>query len=239
MNALQIIREACGIVGIPRPNSVSSSQDKGVVQLLGLLNSEGRQLSARFAWESLIREATFQTTAAEDQGALTTLIGAANAYRYILNDTLWNRDSAQPIIGPNSSLEWQLRKALDLSGPFTEYRIRGGHLLFNPTPTADEEIAFEYVTKNWCTSSDASEQRRAIEDDEDEVLLDDEIVLAGIEWRWRKAKGLQYAEDFNAYERMVADAMNRDATKRTLSLANKRSTRERSIAISPGNWPLT
>ena len=87
--------------------------------------------------------------------------------------------------------------------------------------------------------SDGSEQRRAISNDEDEVLLDDEIVLAGIEWRWRKAKGLQYAEDFNAYERMVADAMNRDATKRTLSLANKRSTRERSIAISPGNWPLT
>jgi hypothetical protein len=238
MNALEIVREACGIVGIPRPNTATGSSDAGVRQLLGLLNDEGRQLSARYGWEVLIREVKHITLAQEDQGAIATIIGAANAYRYILNDTMWNRSRREPVCGPRSSIDWQILKTLDLSGPFTEYRIRAGRLLFTPAPSAGELIYFEYVTRNWCTSSDGEAQRRAVSNDEDVMLLDDEIMLKGVEWRWRRAKGLAYAEDFNAYERMVADAMARDATKRRLSLEGRRSSRERTIAVSPGSWPL-
>lgn len=238
MNALQLIQEGCSIVGIARPNSIIGSSDTGVRQLLGLFNKEGRELSARYGWEVLVREFTFNSVAAEDQGSLDSLIGAANAYRYIVNDTLWNRDRKEPICGPNSSVEWQGLKTLDLSGPYTEYRIRGGHLLFLPASAADEEIAGEYVTKNWCTSSDGATARRAIASDEDEVLLSDEIMLVGVEWRWRKAKGLSYTEDFNAYERMIADATARDGTKKRLSLAGKGSSGERRMSVPPGSWNL-
>jgi hypothetical protein len=238
VNALQLIQEACSIVGIARPNSIIGSSDTGVRQLLGLFNKEGRELSARHAWEALIREATFNSVALEDQGALSTIIGAVNSYRYIVNDTLWNRDRKEPICGPQSSMDWQALKTLDLSGPYTEYRIRGGHLLFLPAPAAGEEIAFEYVTQNWCTSADGSEQRRSIADDEDIVLLSDEIMLAGVEWRWQRAKRLSYAEEFTAYERLVADAKARDGTQKRLSLAGRGGSGERRMAVPPGSWNL-
>lgn len=238
MNALELVREACGIVGISRPNTITGSADTGVRQLLGLVNKEGRDLSARYAWQSLTREATFATTAAEDQGSLATIIGAANAYRYIVNETMWNRDRKEPVLGPNSSMKWQALKTLDLSGPYTEYRIRGDHLLFTPIPAAGEDIYFEYVTKNWCTSEDGEEQRAAVSNDEDVFLLSDEIMLVGVEWRWRKAKGLSYTEDFNSYERLVADAMARDATKRRIDMTRSQPA-QRTLAVSPGSWPLT
>lgn len=208
------------------------------MQLRGLLNAEGRQLAERCDWQVLTRETSFMTTAAEDQGSLATIVGATNAYRRILNETLWNRSRNEPISGPASSVDWQYLKTLGLSGPFSTYRIRGGQLLLDPTPAAGESVYFEYVTRNWCTSADGSEQRRAVEDDEDVFVLDDEIMLAGVIWRWRQAKGLAYAEDFRAYESMVANAMARDATKRRLSLADSRGGPERRIAVSPGSWPL-
>lgn len=239
MNALQLVQEACSIVGIARPNSIIGSADTGVRQLLGLLNKEGRELSARHAWEVLVREFTYPSVATEDQGLIDTIIGAANAYRYILNDTLWNRSRKEPVCGPHSSTDWQALKTRDLSGPYTEYRINGGHLRFLPAPAAGETIAGEYVTKNWCTSSDGVTKRRAIENDEDVVLLSDEIMLAGVEWRWRKAKGLSYAEDFAGYERMVMDAKARDGTQKRLSLAGKNGgSGERRISAPPGSWPL-
>lgn len=236
---MEIVREVCGIVGILRPSTVVGSGDTGVRQLVGLLNAEGRQLSARYGWEALTREATFATVAAEDQGAIATLIGVPNAYRYIVNETLFNRSRKEPICGPHSSMDWQLLKTLDLSGPFTEYRIRGGRLLFTPAPAAGESVYFEYVTRNWCTSEAGDVQRSAIAADTDVVLLSDEIAIAGLEWRWRKAKGLSYAEEFRAYESLVADATARDGTKRRANLAGTSAAPERRIAVSPGSWPLT
>jgi hypothetical protein len=238
MNALQIVQEACGILGQPVPNSIQGSSDAGVRQFLGLLNNEGRSLSERYTWQVLIKEATFVTLAQEDQGALTTIIGVSDAYRFIINETMFNRDRHEPVIGPNSSMEWQIRKAFNLTGPFTEYRIRGNRLLFNSAPAAGEHIYFEFASKNWATTADGLTLKRAITFDTDEFLLDDELLLAGIEWRWRKAKGLDYAEDFNTYERKVTNATTRDATKPRVSLAD-RVMSERRIAVSPGSWPLS
>lgn len=239
MNALEIVQEACRILGQPVPNTIAGSSDSGVRQFLGLLNNEGRQLSARYDWEVLIKEASHTALATEDQGSLDTIIGAANSYRHVLNDTMFNRTTTQPICGPKSSIDWQLMKTFGITGPFTEYRIRGGHLLFLSAPTAGDSVYFEYVTKNWATDADGETQKRAITRDDDEVLLSDELILAGIEWRWRKAKGFSYAEEFNSYERLVANAMARDGTKRRLSLASRIGSNERRFAVSPGSWPLT
>jgi hypothetical protein len=50
------------------------------------------------------------------------------------------------------------------------------------------------------------------------VLLDEEIMRIGLEWRWLQRKGFEYAESFASYERLVADAMARDGTKPVLDL---------------------
>lgn len=220
MNVLEIIRAACGAIGIPRPNSIIGSADSGVVQLLELLNEEGSELASRSSsgWQALVREATFVTVALEDQGTVDSIIGAANAFRHILNETIWNRTRMEPIYGPRNPSVWQGYKAVNITGPYPEYRIRGGHLLFLAAPAAGETCAFEYATKNWLISEDGSEQRSRAIDDEDEPLLDDELVLAGIKWRWRAAKGLEYGEQYKAYESRVIDALSRDGTKPRLSL---------------------
>lgn len=223
MNCIQLIREACGRIGIPRPNSASSSSDTQVLQLLALLNEEGSELAARSSsgWQALIKEATFVTVATESQGALETIIGAGNAYRHIVNETIWNRTTLEPVYGPRAPSVWQGMKALTFAGPYAEYRIRGGELLFLPVPAAGDTCAFEYATKNWATDSAGSTGKSLVTADEDEFLLDDEILLSGLMWRWRSAKGLEYGESFRSYENKVVDGLARDGTKARLSLSDR------------------
>lgn len=222
MNALEMVRSVCGKIGLAQPNSLIGTTDVQTIQLRELLNKEGSELAARSSsgWQALVREATFTTVADEDQGTLESIIMAANAFRHVVNETIWNRTARQPIYGPRGPSLWQGLKAFTVVGPYPEYRIRGNHLFFLPVPTAGETCAFEYVTKNWLTSEDGTEQRSVIEDDEDVPLLDDEIMMMGLEWRWRAAKGLDFGQGFQDYERRVVDALARDGTKVTKALSS-------------------
>jgi hypothetical protein len=205
-------------IGISEPSVALASTDLQVKQLVALLNKEGRELSSRYGWESLQFEQTFTTVATESQGTLASLISNGHVVRYVVNDTIWNRTRREPVFGPTGAAQWQAQKAFTITGPYSEYRFRGGSLIFQPTPTAGETCAFEFISKCWASNAGGTTFTQDLALDTDLVLLDDELVLTGLEWRWRKAKGLAYAEDFVSYERMVADAMARNGTKRKISL---------------------
>jgi hypothetical protein len=218
MNLLAIVRAACAELSLPQPSAVVGATDQTAVLMLALANSEGRDLSRRYAWQALTREATFTTVAAESQGTLAGIV-SGQLVRYIVNDTIWNRTTGEPVLGPRAGTIWQGYKAVTFSSPLNEYRIRGNELLFIPTPTAGHTCAFEYVSRYWCTDVTGATYRDAFAADTDLALIDDELLLSGLLWRWRKAKGFDYAEEHMHHERQVADAMARDGTKPILDMA--------------------
>lgn len=219
MTLLSVIQDVSDLLGIPRPSAVYGSLDPGVRQLLQLANREGRELSSRYPWQALTREASFTTVATESQGTLASIIGATHELRSVVGNTMWNQTTGEPVCGPRDGKTWQAYKAVTFTSPQAEYRIFGNELKFLPAPTAGQTVAFEYVSKSWCTDSTGVTYRTAFAADEDLILLDEELFRIGIEWRWLQRKGFEYAESFASYERMVADAMARDGTKATLDLA--------------------
>jgi hypothetical protein len=124
------------------------------------------------------------------------------------------------VTGPVLPKDWQAAKANNSVTPFNQYRIRGNEILFFSPPTAGQTCAFEYVTKSWVTNAAGTTFRNAIGGDTDELLLDDEVMLMGLIWRWKKAKNFEYGEDFKSYEMQVVDLIARDGTKPRLSLAS-------------------
>jgi hypothetical protein len=214
MSLLTIIQNACNEIGITAPTNVVGNTNKQVVQLLALANREGNDLASRnrSGWVQLIEQTTFTTVAAQSQGSLATL---APGYRWIINDTIWNRTQQRPVFGPNTPVEWQAKLASTFAGPYSEYRILGKNLLFYPVPTAGETCAFEYVSKNFCESSGGTGQS-SWQADDDEPRLDEEMMTLGLIWRWKKAKDLDYAEDFNQYERYVMDELSTNGTATTI-----------------------
>lgn len=226
MNALEIIQAAASDIGIPIPTAAVASTDQQVLQLVQLLQKEGRAISKRTNWQALSRECVFLSAATESQGTLATLVGSNQTIREIIPETFWNRTQQFPITGPISPTEWQEIKATIQSSPYSRYRFRGNQLLLTPTPTAGHTIAFEYVTNCWCTDDTGATFRTSIATDNDEMLIDSELMLLGLIWRWKKAKGFAYGEDMTEYERQVNDAAAKDGTKprKNLSTGSQQTT---------------
>jgi len=242
MPLLDVIQAVCQRTNVPIPSSVLGTTDPLWTQMLHLLEEEGHDLSERGEWQALTNEATFVTLAAESQGAMTSI--ATNGFRSVKldphNNTIWDRTNRLPVLGPLSADEWQTRKALLSSGPRYVWRIRGGLLIINPAPLAGAILAFEYLSKNWILGADGTTYKQYFTLDTDTILLPEELVIMGLRWRWKKEKGLEYAEDFNTYQEQVKDALGRDGGKRTLSMDNEgrdRSARP-GIFVPQYNFPL-
>lgn len=237
MNLLQVVQQFCLRSGIPSPTTVTGSTDTQVLQVQALLEEEGADLSARGDWESLTNEATHTTVATESQGAITTI--ASNGFRHIKNKTIWDRTDRLPVIGPINQRQWQALKAVVMTGPRYQFRIRGGLLLVNPVPTAGHDWAFEYISKNWIISEDGLTNKRLFTADTDEFLLPDELLLMGLRWRWMREKGLDYAELFATYEAQVKDAIGRDAGKPVLKMDDTHLIAEHGTFVPSGSWNVT
>lgn len=239
MNLLQLVQSACRRIGILAPNAVMSSTDPQIIQLLELSNEEGRELAFRYPWQALQREATFTTVATQVQ---TTLYAVTTLFSYIVNDTIWNRDLRRPVYGPNSQQDWQQAKAMQINGPFNRFRIIQNAINFYPIPTAGQHCYFEYLTSGWVMSlpNNAIPINDGLSDvwtnDEDLSLLDDDLLILGMVWRWKAAKGLAYAEDFNKYEARLLDLQNRDAGKQQLNMAGAKYDIVPAVLVPAGSW---
>lgn len=216
---LQIVRDACNEIGIVAPNTAVGATDLQIIQITALANREGKDLSRRYPWTELAKQGTFITIAAEDQGVLVgTIVATSAGFRYIINETMWDRTSKYPLAGPTSSARWAAEKSFNITGPYARYRIYGNHLFMLPAPAAGRTIAFEYQSENWVSDAAGVTTKAKFVLDDDYPLVDSDLVTMGVIWRWKKSKGLEYAEDFNTYEAAVSDATMRNGTKPIVSM---------------------
>jgi len=220
MSCLSIIQKVSRkLSGFAYPNAAVSSTDPQIQQLLALLNDEGQELARRpeDGWQALVKQATFTSTAVEIQGELSTI---APDMKYIVDDTIWNLTYKRPIFGSLSAQEYARQKGWFTTGIYPQYRINGGNILFVPAQVAGDSCSFEYQSKSWATNGVIFSSSFLA--DADISLLDEDIMALGLVWRWKAAKGFDYAEDFVTYERAVSDAIARDVPRQTLNYGRSR-----------------
>lgn len=236
MSLLTMLQSVAVRIGLNRPTAIVSSAEDEVIQLLEISNEEGKELSARYPWQNIKQESTFTTVATESQGTLDTICGSD--FNFILNETFWNRSQRRPIFGPVSDQKWQQLKAQAIVGPWIQHRIRGNEILFIPVPAAGETCAFEWISKNWCSSSDGSTTSSQWTADTDIGKIDERVMSLGVIWRWKQIKGFEYAEDFAKYERAVMDYMARDGGKPRLNLGDSQYDVFPGVIVPSGNWAV-
>jgi len=235
MSLLTIIQDASDRIGIVRPSAVTGSADHQVRNLLALAQQEGKELARRGSWQTITKETTFLTTAAETQ---TNALPAD--YDRMIPGTFYNRTQKRIVTGPLTAQEYADYKGRLTSLVYEAFRIRGNSILILPTPTANETMAFEYVSKYWAgTSADTASTAAAFAADSDQAFLDEEAMTLGVVWRYLRSRGQDYGEAFAAYERHVAQLLGRDGGARTLYMGARADTRvPRAPQVPDGNWPL-
>lgn len=206
MALLGLIQDAADGVGLARPSSVVNSSDPNAVTLLRIAQEEGKTLARRAEWQVLQTEYTFTTVAS------TVSYILPSDFDRILKETVFNRTRGRRMVGDLTPQQWQETQASLVTMVNPAFRIRNNVFLVSPTPSATETIAYEYMSNKWCQSSGAVGQARWLADTDTGILSED-IMTLGVIWRYKKSKGLDYAEDMNTYEMEVAKSLLNDGAR--------------------------
>ncbi len=218
MTLLTIVQQVCRLTGLRVPTEVVDSDDTQVQQLYALANEEGHQLATSFEWQALNLEHTFTTVATEEQPT-----ALPDDLDHMLPNTINNRTTRLTVIGPITPQLWQAIKTQpQLNRVYLCFRERDGSVLITPTPDAGDEIAYEYVTKNWALAAN-SDPKEEFTADTDTTLLSERLIALGVRWRFLSAKNLDYAEVFRTYETELQKVQARDGGSTMLNMTGSTS----------------
>lgn len=235
------VREFCERQLLPVPSSVVDSLDSHVRQIKALLYETGNSIAIRGDWSRLTHEKVHVTTAAEDQGNIFEITAGsinATAFRKIKDDTVWDRTDRLPV-RPINDADWAMVKAMTSAEARYRYRIRAHRLLMTPTPPAGHNFAFEWVSKWWIQDGSSGAIKERFAADTDSFLVERELLKLGLTWRWRKAKGFSYEEEYNEFEDRLKEMLASDTPKTVIRMDGQAKSKRPGIFIPEYNWDLS
>lgn len=211
------------------------STDPNIIQLCRLAKRVGRQLVRAHSWSHLQKEHTFSTVNGTASYALPA------DYDRLADQTGWNRTDQAPMYGPLTGAEWQRRKASGVTSIYGSFRIRANLIYFDPTPTAAESHAFEYVSSYWVAVNGASVPTLAVPTDGAHVVWFDPLLFTtGLRLSFTRAKGIDSTAPQQDFNDAFAAAVGADGAAPILMLGGP-SWAERflyGVSIPEGNWGL-
>lgn len=237
MSLLTIIQDHCELHALASPTGVIGSTDTQIKQLFAILKQVLDEIVAESKFNVTNQIATHVLTAAEDQGAMSTL--CPSGYQFAIFETFYDRTLMRPLIGPLSESEWEAIKALPTAGIMYKFRIKNDRLLLNPVPTAPfSTIAWEYMS-SWATKSAAGVLKAAPTVDTDTFVFPENILKRGLAYRWKQIKGLPYQADETAYWNMLNNYIAKDKVKRRVDVSRGEPVDVKPGIFVPSNsWPV-
>ncbi len=217
LNVLEIAQAAAAEIGVSQPPNLVSSSNDFPAQLRSLMRLTARDMMRRHAWQAMTKEATFTTVATEEQ--ISNIKTQWSDFLRIIPQTVHNRTQNRPLWGSKNPQAWQAAKGAVVTSP-AEYhwRIRGNKFYILGTPTAGEDVYFEYVSRNWLQSADGSSEYEEFAADTDVPLLDDYALVLGVKWRFLRANGIEYGEAYREYQAHVEELIGSDTPQETMSI---------------------
>lgn len=216
MSLLSMVSAAMVRSGLPAPANVFANTDSGVVQRVALLQDVGDELAERYTWETLNVGATIPCDGVTTLYALPAGWGGLSEGE-TLQSTLY---PTLPVVGPVTNEEMNAFKAFPVAPLQPVWRIIDGKFEFFPVPAAGEVYTYNYYSSFWVQS--AGVMVPAFTADTDISLIDEKVLTTGLEWRWLKGKGLDYAEEFRRYEMRIGRAAGRGDNSREVEMSRRR-----------------
>lgn len=127
--------------------------------------------------------------------------------RSFINATYWDRNFRWPMLGPLSPVEWEvIVSGISPVGPRIRFRVVNNYMEIQPLPGTDQtdQIAYEYVSNAFCTSASGTPNTAVggvckFAVDTDVYRWPENVLRLGIKWRFLRAKGLDYSDEYKQY----------------------------------------
>lgn len=218
MTLLTAVQGAQRLLSLPVTSSLIADGQETQNLLFQLANEEAADLLDRdeLTFPALRRTQSFTASLASLQAS-----GKSSNFRRAIPGTFWNATDDRQIGGPLNEQEWALANGEPVTSMIQQYamfRYDGLHVF--PVPTVADTITYDYIINTPVLAVDGATYKTAFSVDTDSYLLGDRLLRLGVTWRYKQAKGRDYAEDMRNYELALAAAARADrGAPRTLSIA--------------------
>lgn len=204
MTLLSVLRRPALLAGLTAPTSAASTSDPLVAQLAEIARVEAEELAARVDWSGIVRTHSFTCVNGVAQpNGLPDDFG-----RFTFACQVWNGGLNRPIAGPADSSSWAGSLVWANPAVAQRFRIVGGQFEMLGARAGDV-VSYPYVTSkiyrdaNGVPSAEWS-------GDAFTCRISERLISLGVLWRWKQAKGFDYAEDLRSSEREVERAASAD-----------------------------
>jgi len=146
-------------------------------------------------------------------------------YNYMINQTQWDRGYRWQIMGPLNAQEWQvLKSGLSPTGPRRRFRLMNNEFFVDPVPADSNTLVFEYYSKSFCESATGT-AKTSFSADSDVPVLPDELFILGLKWRFLRAKGFDYGEEYKTYNDYITAVLGRNMGAKVLPINSTSGSR--------------
>ena len=219
---LEMVQTVCAEQALPIPATLFGTIDSQPLQMRALANRELTTVRKwpDVYWTKLKREWSFTTLAADVQPS--NALPPEDDFDHFIDQTMWDRTLTRPVIGPISPQLWEAWKARHvITSIVFGFIVRGNDFLTAPNPPAGDSVHYEYISQ-YCVYSlgtATTPDQQKFENDADTCAFPGQIIEQGLRWRFLRAKGLSYEQEYQSWIEMLQWEASRTGGMPTLSQA--------------------
>jgi hypothetical protein len=241
LTALAIAQEFCRRTNLPNPSTLVGAQDDTTLQILGLMNEGAQDIGQRYNLQDLQTLCSFtHANAASYQALDLTSETLVPGYKFMIDQTFWNLTNRLQMGNPQSARDWQFITTMLISGALYRWTTYSNAIFIYPVPVPAASVNFSFFFQSRFGVYSPAAAKFTINYLEDASFprFDSELVLMDIKWRWKREKGLPYAEDQRTCEGQLVNMVGRESAPTvTLDGENSDYGAFPALYIPVGSWP--
>lgn len=199
MSLLTLIQDAMVTAGFDSPSIAYASTDATTKLFVRLSLVEGDALARRHDWRGL--KVLAQMTG---DGSSTEFALPADFDRFMTKYPIFIDGAAFPPLERVTDDEMLALKVASSQPYRPVWRLFGDNIEYYPAPEDGDVIKTEYRSNYWIYNEAGTSRQARWQADTDYSIIPERLVMLGTLWRYKQAKGFDYAEDFRNYQLEVA-----------------------------------
>lgn len=214
MNLRDILNEVLSQSSHIRKANFANSSDVDDVQMVSIANRVADEYRDYFAWPALRVEYSIQIQDGVDRYPMP------EDYDGLVPDSVFE-DSDTKVEIPTTDRRWYAYKYGDAPSSVIHARMYG-HEMQVQDPVAGATIRMEYRTK-WVVVASNGARKERFTDDTDTFLLDDQVLIRGIQAHWAETKLLPQAAAWgDRYRRILNQNIGQRVGAKTITSGDHR-----------------
>ena len=203
-----VMDEAARECSLTPPSSWVAATTQTFVELKDFLTETVDELLERVDWPDPIAQDEVITGDGSETYDLPTDFKRLTRDPLTVYETTTTRRAGVPV---HTNGQWTHLKDIGSAGGNRYFRISGDEesgfdISFYRNPTSSDSITVSYISKNWLKISGTAGSSWT--DNDATLMLPKRLIKMGVVWRFRRRKGLSYADRMNEYEAVLARMRN-------------------------------